>query len=95
MVLVSQANKVYSEAQPWLISTDASHRAQLHVISVETLRICGILLQPFIPAKSVELLEALGTKPSERTWDYAEPGKGATGNIKQGIKFFIDPALKK
>ena len=38
-----------------------------HVISVETLRICGILLQPFIPAKSVELLESLGTKPEERT----------------------------
>jgi len=61
---------------------------------VETLRICGILLQPFIPAKSVELLEILGTKQEERTWDYAEPGKGTTGDIKQGIKLFIDPALK-
>ena len=62
---------------------------------METLRICGILLQPFIPAKSVELLEILGTKPEERTWDYAEPGKGVTGDIKQGIKLFVDPALRE
>jgi methionyl-tRNA synthetase len=88
-----QANKIYSETQPWLTSTDASHRAQLHVISAETLRICGILFQPFIPTKSVELLEALGTNPEERTWDHAEPGKGATGNFKQGIRLFADPAL--
>jgi len=93
--LHSQANKIYSETQPWLTSTEASHRAQLHVISLETLRICGILLQPFIPIKSVELLEALGTKPEEWTWDYIEPGRGATGNIKQGIRLFIDPALSK
>jgi len=93
--LHSQANKIYSETQPWLPSTDTSHRAQLHVISVETLRICGILLQPFIPIKSVELLEALGTKPEERTWDHTEPGSGATGNFKQGIRLFIDPALPK
>jgi methionyl-tRNA synthetase len=65
------------------------------VISVETLRICGILLQPFIPTKSVELLEALGTHPEERTWDYAEPGKGTTGKLKQGIRLFVDPALSK
>ena len=89
---VLQANKVHSETQPWLESTDASHRAQLRAISAETLRICGILLQPFIPTKSVELLEALGTKPEERSWDHAEPGKGATGNLKQGVRLFIDPA---
>ena len=90
-----QANKVYSETQPWLPSTDPSHRAQLHAISVETLRICGILLQPFIPTKSVELLEALGTNPEERTWDYAEPGKGVTGDLRQGVRLFVDPALLK
>lgn len=90
-----QANKIYSEAQPWLPSANDSHRAQIHAISVETLRICGILLQPFIPEKSVELLEALGTKPEERTWDYAKPGKGATGNFKRGIRLFVDPGLRK
>ena len=90
-----QANKVYSEAQPWLLSTEPSQRAQIHAISVETLRICGILLQPFIPEKSVELLEALGTRPEERSWDYAEPGKGTTGDLKQGIRLFIDPTLLK
>jgi len=93
--VLALANKVYSEAQPWLPSTEPSHRAQIHAISVETLRICGILLQPFIPEKSVELLEALGTRPEQRSWDYAEPGKGITGSLKQGIRLFIDPTLLK
>ncbi|KAF9779503.1 tRNA synthetases class I (M)-domain-containing protein [Thelephora terrestris] len=91
--VLALANKIYSETQPWLPSTEPSQRAQIHAISVETLRICGILLQPFIPGKSVELLEALGTRPKERFWDCAEPGKGTTRNLKQGVRLFIDPAL--
>ena len=87
----SQANKIYSEAQPWVSSMDASHRAQIYAISAETLRICAILLQPYIPTKSVELLEALGTRLEERTFSHAEPGKGAVGDFKQGLKIFIDP----
>ena len=70
---------------------DAIHRAQIYAISGETLRICAILFQPYIPTKSVELLEALGTQPEERTFSHAEPGKGAIGHFKQGLKIFIDP----
>ena len=87
-----QVNKVYAETRPWLESTDALSRGQVYAVSVETLRICGILLQPFIPTKSIELLEALGTKPGERSWDHAEPGKGTTGSLKQGVRLFNDPA---
>jgi len=90
--VLSLANKVYSETQPWLTSTNPSQRAQIHAVSVETLRVCGVLLQPFIPAKSTELLEALATPPGERSWNHAEPGKGTTGNLKRGIKLFVDPA---
>ncbi|KAJ9143715.1 Methionyl-tRNA synthetase [Pleurostoma richardsiae] len=56
----------------------------------ETLRVVGILLQPFMPDKAAELLDVLGVPPTHRTlkyarigldFDYGEPlrnpGKGA------------------
>lgn len=37
----------------------------------ETLRIMGILLQPFMPAKSGQMLDMLGVSNGKRTFDYA------------------------
>jgi len=37
----------------------------------EALRIAGILLQPIMPVKAVELLDRLGVDPKEREWENA------------------------
>jgi methionyl-tRNA synthetase len=39
--------------------------------STEALRVCGILLQPFMPAKMGELLDALGVRSDRRHLDFA------------------------
>lgn len=44
-------------------------------ISAETLRVLGILLQPFIPGKAAEMLDLLGVSPEKRTFKYAAVGK--------------------
>lgn len=41
----------------------------------ETLRICAVLLQPFMPRKSAQILEALGVSaPLGAEWASAVPG---------------------
>ena len=44
----------------------------------EALRIAGILLQPVMPVKAVELLDRLGVNPTERGWKdavFRNPGE--------------------
>lgn len=41
----------------------------------ETLRIMGILLQPFMPDKSGKMLDILGVSQQMRTFEYAAMGK--------------------
>lgn len=56
---------------------DESSRKTLNYtlyLSVETLRIAGILLQPFMPGKAAELLNILGVAEDKRSFPYAQPG---------------------
>ncbi|THH10301.1 hypothetical protein EW146_g8411 [Bondarzewia mesenterica] len=64
-------NKVLSITEPWSKKTEISIVKEVYAISIETLRICGILLQPFTPTKAQELLDALKVPHSERTWSHA------------------------
>jgi methionyl-tRNA synthetase len=62
--------------------------------AAESLRICGILLQPFMPSKMGQLLDMLGVDAARRTYqdasfgvdlDYGKPefelGKGADSSL--------------
>jgi len=63
------ANTAMSTVQPW---SQEPHIAQAsHVTSLETLRISGICLQPFVPTVAEKLLDALGIPAHERTWAFA------------------------
>ena len=44
----------------------------LHV-TMESLRVCGILLQPIVPKLSSELLDKLAVRESDRAWGDARP----------------------
>ena len=47
-------------------------RTVLHV-TMESLRVCGILLQPIVPDLSGRLLDKLAVRDSERAWADAKP----------------------
>ncbi|KAI0428488.1 tRNA synthetases class I (M)-domain-containing protein [Xylaria sp. FL1042] len=96
MELVFDTNKYFSDAAPWVKSSEGDTVAveQAVFFTAESLRIVGILLQPFIPEKSSELLDRLGVDPTRRTLkdavlygddSYGTPliplGTGATGSL--------------
>ncbi len=58
-----------------------SARTQLYLViyhAAEALRIVGILLQPYMPAKAALLLDMLGVQMAHRTFSYARVGRDET-----------------
>lgn len=53
---------------------------------METLRVVGVCLQPFVPGVAGRLLDALGVGQGERGWDAVEDlggGEGADSKAKK------------
>ncbi|KAI0874614.1 tRNA synthetases class I (M)-domain-containing protein [Hypoxylon argillaceum] len=73
MEAVFETNRFFSEVAPWQKSSegDTATVEQTVFLAGESLRIVGILLQPFIPEKASELLDRLGVKPDRRTFSDA------------------------
>lgn len=82
---------------PWRYKDDGN-KAQLNRIiylCVESIRICGILLQPYMPGKINQLMEMLGVAPDARKFENAIPGsdsdygipKVALGKGREGVLF--------
>ncbi|XP_030621317.1 methionine--tRNA ligase, mitochondrial [Chanos chanos] len=70
---VRQTNGFIQRHTPWKLDCSNSRNKSwydtiLHV-SMECLRIYGILLQPVVPRLSDKLLSRLGVRPEERKWD--------------------------
>ncbi|KAI0053765.1 hypothetical protein FA95DRAFT_484434 [Auriscalpium vulgare] len=85
------ANQMLTVTEPWAKSTPPGLTQQVYALSLETLRVCGILLQPFIPSKAEELLNALGAPASMRTWRHGRYAGGAVGDVLPGVKLFVRP----
>lgn len=54
---------------------------QVVYLCAESIRIFGILLQPFIPGKAGEILDRLGVDPEQRTFKHASLNADATYGI--------------
>ena len=74
--------------EPWAKNTPEAVTGRVYALSLEILRICGILLQPFIPAKASKLLDAMDVPRSERTLQHAQYLRSSVGNITPGVKLF-------
>ncbi|EJD03041.1 uncharacterized protein FOMMEDRAFT_20213 [Fomitiporia mediterranea MF3/22] len=87
--VLSLLNKEITRIRPW--SADTRPRDVLHLLAWarETLRICGILLQSFMPTASQALLDALRVHPGARTYAYATIGVGRVrpGPMKKTVLF--------
>ena len=73
---------------PWAATTKPEVVAAVYTTIVETLRVCGILLQPFMPTKAGTLLDALGVPVEQRTLEHAALGQGTVGHVQSGIRLF-------
>lgn len=84
-----------TETAPWAKSTPVSVTLNVQTLILECLRICGILLQPFMPSKSSMLLDALGVATEQRTLGVAELGQGQVGQVQPGVRLFEAPGQTK
>jgi methionyl-tRNA synthetase len=74
--------------EPWARSTPGSTVEKVYALSLEILRICGILLQPFIPGKADMLLNAMKIPRTQRTLQHAWCLRGTVNYITPGVKLF-------
>ena len=63
--VISRANKYIDETMPWILAKDETKKPRLARVMynlLETIRICGGLLCPFIPDTSAEIMRRIGAE---------------------------------
>ncbi|KAH8664043.1 tRNA synthetases class I (M)-domain-containing protein [Xylariales sp. PMI_506] len=75
MAFIYDTNSYLSEKEPWRLQgkgpAEAEELRQVVYVAAESLRITGILLQPFMPEKATGLLDRLGVDVNRRSLSYA------------------------
>ena len=73
--VIARANKYIDENAPWALAKDMdANGARLATVMynlLETTRICGVLLTPFMPESMEKLFAQVGADASVRTWESA------------------------
>ena len=68
--VISRANKYIDENAPWILAKDEAKKARLARVMynlLETVRICGALVEPVMPATTGKIMERIGA--AEYGWD--------------------------
>ena len=68
--VISRANKYIDENAPWVLARDEANKPRLARVLynlLETIRICGALLLPFMPETSAEIMKRIGANRYD--WD--------------------------
>ena len=71
---IQRANKYIDENAPWTLAKDQGNRARLAAVMynlLETVRICAVLLTPFMPDSAEKIFDQIGACPCCRTWEKA------------------------
>lgn len=73
--VIDRANKFIDENTPWTLAKDEANRARLATVMydlLETIRICAVLLTPFMPDTAAKIFERIGANDECKTWGSAE-----------------------
>lgn len=64
------ANNLFETTKPWMLAkTEETQKLETVLcVTLETLRICGIILQPIVPQLSAHLLDKLRVRTDRRMW---------------------------
>ena len=96
---IQRANKYIDETAPWVLAKDEAKKERLAAVLynlLETVRICAVLLTPFMPESAEKIFAQIGAPERARTWDSAaEFGVLPDGvTVKKGDAIFprIDAA---
>jgi len=72
--VTSRANKYIDETAPWVLGKDDSQKPRLAAVLynlLETIRICTVLLQPFMPDTCEKIFAQIGAEKELRNYDSA------------------------
>ena len=72
--VIDAANKYIDATAPWVLAKSEESKSRLARVLynlAETLRICTVLLQPFMPDTCVKIFEQLNVADEGKTWDSA------------------------
>lgn len=72
--VISRANKYIDETAPWILAKDEANRPRLASVLynlLETVRICTVLLTPFMPETAPKIREQIGASETEMTYESA------------------------
>jgi len=73
--VVADANRYFASEEPWAKrKTDQARFETVLAVTLEVLRVVGIMAQPVMPESSAKLLDLVGSSPDARSFD------GATAN---------------
>ena len=91
--LVSRANKYIDENAPWVLAKDETKRARLAAVMynlLESIRLAGILLKPYMPSSAEKILDQCGAGEGERDWASAAKfgGLRAEVTVQKGAVLF-------
>ena len=82
--VIQRANKYIDETTPWVLAKDETKKDRLAAVLynlLETVRICAVLLTPFMPESCDKIFDQIGATACERTWDSA----GVFGVLHDGV----------
>ncbi|MDD4849581.1 MAG: methionine--tRNA ligase [Gemmiger sp.] len=69
--VIARANKYIDETAPWVLAKSPDTLPRLSRVLynlAETLRLCGVLLKPFMPESCDKIFAQLGVDPTLQTW---------------------------
>ena len=97
--VIDAANKYIDATAPWVLAKSEETKPRLARVLynlAETLRICTVLLQPFMPTACEKIFSQLGVADEGKTWDSAAAfgSLPATATLHKGENLFprIDTA---
>lgn len=83
--VLSRANKYVDETAPWVLARDPEKKLRLATVLynlLEALRICVVLLQPYMPETCVKAFDQIGAPEAVRTWESAAEFGALPADVK-------------
>ena len=81
---IADLNQFIDEQKPWsTIKEDKKKTAKTLSILMESLRLVGIILQPFIPSTAKRILDILNIKENQRSFEFFNKNF----SLKEGLSF--------
>ena len=90
--VISRANKYIDETAPWVLAKDEANKPRLARVMynlLETIRIAGVLLTPFMPESAEKIRVQIGASEEQYNWETA----GVYGTLPADVTVCKGPAL--